>query len=575
MSLLPTATYGGATEPLYAPAGSVKTAEGPAGAVQYTDGAGNFLGNNGLVYDGVSKLENTPSGNSLDLNDGSSVVLTADTLALDIAGTPGTPGYVLTSNGTIASWQPSGGGGGVPNTWALYPATNNVDIANFNITNANRIETGSLITPGIGSSAVGPGPGITCASDFIMPNFTLDAGNIDMTVGAGLGNITNVTSISGTLPGGGLVPNLVVDGTLSVATLSGSSVAPAPPVLSITSPTDFTTNTLTNVSSIAGVPLPGGGIPNLDIPSNISLLGNTIDRVSTIFGEPPAGGGIPEVAFGTNLNLQGNDIENIATITGVPPALGVPGEILVNADLNMAGRFIQGAGVLSGIVLAPGQPITLNVNNTVLTNLRGFVGSPSGAGVPTVNTFSSVLDNLAGIDGAPGPGGVRQVTFNRSEILEVSTIQGVPPLFVPGPRTLNVDGNLQLLNNNILGANLIAGVTLRTTGIELDNLAAPGPAVLTLSPGGTILNNGLPLIYTGRATVEGGDVGQTSFTVPVNPAVSANSIVIATIQVPDQPGDQNVWLINTVPGPGTLTFNLAAPITAGSQLVISWLITLI
>jgi len=573
MSLLPTATYGGTTEPLYAPAGSVKTAEGPAGAVQYTDGAGNFLGNDGLVYDGVSKLENTPSGNSLDLNDGSSVVLTADTLALDIAGTPGTPGYVLTSNGTIASWQPSGGGGGVPNTWALYPATNNVDIANFNITNANRIETSSLITPGIGSSAVGPGPGITCSSDIIMPTFALQAGNIVMTQGAGLGQIVDVTSISGV----GLIgvpPNLTVDGNLTVSdelTINGVKLSGNTAV----APTLTIDGRLT-LDSIGGRTTGPPAPALLSVTTLTSFTGNNIIEVASIGGIVPPGGGQAELGVSSTLSLEGNEISNIGIISGVPPALGVPGEIVVNANLDMNGRVISELQLLSGVILAPGQPLTLNVNNTVLTNLGGFVGTPSGAGVPIVNTYSSVLDNLAGIDGAPtGPGGVRQVSFNRSEIVEVSAIQGVPPLFNPGPRVLTLVSDVDLVNNNMLGGNLIAGVTLRTTALELDNLAAPAPTVLTLSPGGTILNNGLPLIYTGRATVEGGDVGQTSFTVPVHPTVSASSIVIATIQVPDQPGDQSVWLINTVPGPGTLTFNLAAPITAGSQLVISWLITLI
>ena len=49
--------------------GSSGAAEGPVGALQYSDGSGNFLGNAGLVYDGTSKLTNTASTNYINLSD--------------------------------------------------------------------------------------------------------------------------------------------------------------------------------------------------------------------------------------------------------------------------------------------------------------------------------------------------------------------------------------------------------------------------------------------------------------------------------------------------------------------------
>lgn len=158
MSVLPSATYGGTSETLFVLTQG-RGAGGPAGGIQYKDLQGNILGNNGLVYDGIGTVSNTPSGNSLSLNTNGGVVLTANTLAIDIGGAPGPVGYVLTSDGDVASWQPSAGGGGEPDTWALYPATNNVDIANRDINNCRTLETTTIQGPG-----AAPGV-ITSASD--------------------------------------------------------------------------------------------------------------------------------------------------------------------------------------------------------------------------------------------------------------------------------------------------------------------------------------------------------------------------------------------------------------------------
>ena len=49
-------------------AGGGGPAAGPVGAVQYTNGAGVFQGNSGLLYDGTSRLTNTTSGNFIDFN---------------------------------------------------------------------------------------------------------------------------------------------------------------------------------------------------------------------------------------------------------------------------------------------------------------------------------------------------------------------------------------------------------------------------------------------------------------------------------------------------------------------------
>jgi hypothetical protein len=67
--------------PLYSPANSVMrtTAVGPSGAVQYTNGAGRFMGNSGLVYDGSGRLTNGIDGNYFEFDSGNGDMLITTT----------------------------------------------------------------------------------------------------------------------------------------------------------------------------------------------------------------------------------------------------------------------------------------------------------------------------------------------------------------------------------------------------------------------------------------------------------------------------------------------------------------
>ena len=53
---------------VYPPSGG-GTSAGPAGAIQYADGAGGFLGNDGLNYNGTSRIENITGLNFIDINE--------------------------------------------------------------------------------------------------------------------------------------------------------------------------------------------------------------------------------------------------------------------------------------------------------------------------------------------------------------------------------------------------------------------------------------------------------------------------------------------------------------------------
>lgn len=607
MSVLPSNTYAGIEEPLYqsilrTPVAAV----GPAGAIQYTDGAGNFEGNSGLVYDGVSQITNFPSNNSISLNSGAggnltinqatgggilniasnntifasapnTIGLDSTNLQLTIGNTRGAAGQVLTSDGNYASWQPAGGGGGGnPATWSLYPATHIVDVSGFDIRNCN-----SLVTLGIGSSAVGPGPGITCSSDFALPTFELTAGNISLSSGPGLGSILDVTNITGAPPPGGgpdlinIRSNTDFDSKVlsSVAAITGASPGGgAPPVLLINSPTDFLGNTLSTVGTITGA-IPAGGVgPTI-------ILGSTT-QVGNIVGTSVAGGP-PVITVQSEMSLNGNEISNVGILAGVPPALGAPPEVTVLGQLNMspggiinlAAGAIGNIGQLQGVVaggvrqIGIGANSVLNMSDNGIVNV-GFIGgfSPGPGLAPVIGFNGTALNDVLVISGSIRvPGGPPTVDFDSSHLINVSTITGVS---VGGaPVAINIDGS------NLVNINVVTAIYLNAVGLVLSNSINPVvTATLTVDQTGVIQNGINPLIPTGLARPLVTDMGNTFFTIPVA-YVTALSLVMATIQIPDQPGDQSVWLVNSVPGPGSITFNLAAPITLNSQLSITWFVS--
>lgn len=98
-------------------------AVGPVGALQYTNGTGNFQGNAGLVYDGASKLTNTASSNYLQLNDsatGNGVDLVATSGKLSVTSQTAMGVTIAGSAGATGQYLASNGAGGT--VWATPPA---------------------------------------------------------------------------------------------------------------------------------------------------------------------------------------------------------------------------------------------------------------------------------------------------------------------------------------------------------------------------------------------------------------------------------------------------------------------
>jgi hypothetical protein len=109
------------------------SAVGPAGSIQYSNGTGGFQGNNGLLYNGTSRITNATATNFIDINEtanGNSIAISSTNsqvnmsafsslglasldqinitaggnLAVSINGSSGVAGQVLTSDGVETIW---------------------------------------------------------------------------------------------------------------------------------------------------------------------------------------------------------------------------------------------------------------------------------------------------------------------------------------------------------------------------------------------------------------------------------------------------------------------------------------
>ena len=346
-------------------------ADGPTGAVQYSDGAGGFVGNTGLLYDGVGTITNSISGNLLQLDDGAGIMniktigtgtvavtsagglnldasskvrITAPTsISFDIAGSTGTAGQVLTADGTgVTTW--SAGGSGNVADWANYPGVNNISLSNFGIN----------IQPGSSS----------------YPDSQMDT---NLTIGK---------------PSYTLFPNInFYPATFQV----GALTAPA---------TNISFNSLGSfaVNSAVGLALTGGGGVSIVGGGGISALGATVTVgagvISAVGGSINLGAGTINMAgglidaIGTAINVGGGVIT--ATSGGVIVTSG--SVVCGTADIDGAGFICYGGKFQCATSLAGGTG-GIEMNSCPLTGVSTINGSAYPP--PSAPLLTGIIDSVA------------------------------------------------------------------------------------------------------------------------------------------------------------------------------------
>lgn len=287
-----TITPGGSTINLEAVGGS---AAGPAGSIQYSDGSGGFSGNNGLLYNGVSRITNSTGLNFIDINEtanansvaiesnsqvnitagpllslnaGQQLSLVAGTnLIVDIGGSRGTAGQVLTSNGTDTVW---GVGSLFVASFDIYVAPNGNDATGNGSSQNPYLTIGQAIIKRATISSASK-VCIQLASGTYTQNFIL-AQNTFL-VGVPSGEFIEPTSIIGNILMTTAINTSAGLTNLSITGNSGIAVA------SNTSGNFALTNC--NITAFAGFNAINQSVGGTFVVSNCRITGSTVTTIQT------------------------------------------------------------------------------------------------------------------------------------------------------------------------------------------------------------------------------------------------------------------------------------------------------
>ena len=197
-------------------AGGGGPAAGPVGAVQYTNGAGVFQGNSGMLYNGVSRLTNGTTGNYIDMNVSNAIVIdSANRVAVQSAqqvAISGTQSVIIDSP-AIFGINIGGGGGGTGTIGQVLTAVGDGSAIWATTIQAIQGQRGPAIT----LTSAGASVAITTPT----PNtINLEA------VGAG-GGVTSVNTNVGAVVIGGADGVLVTGAGINPIVISAPGIAAA------------------------------------------------------------------------------------------------------------------------------------------------------------------------------------------------------------------------------------------------------------------------------------------------------------------------------------------------------------
>ena len=230
---------------------------------------------------------------------------------------------------------------------------------------------------------------------------------------------------------------------------------------------------------------------------------------------------------------------------------GVTSVNTVAGDVNLVSMTLN--------ITPSGQDIAIDIPSVVtsLNGLNADVGitsssltvDQSGQNITVDLPSGGFVTSVSGLSGGTASGTVTLTSISLDVVTQSST-------------EVSIDLRSNIVNdvNTISGSLSIAG----GAGITVDTNTAQTVTISTSA-------------LAGLASPQLTDVGNTSFSITnVSTDLTNTSVVLSCIQVPDQPGDQSVWLTNTYPtgsvsgDGGSLTFNFASAITASSQLQVAY-----
>lgn len=311
---------------------------------------------------------------------------------------------------------------------------------------------------------------------------------------------------------------------------------------------DMSQNAIRNVALLETVAMNTGSV----VAGDSLAIGTAPNQVTlTSLGCPTQSYNFP-VATGLDkqvLALDGNSgqlkWEAVGGVGGVTTLNTTSGDVnLISMTLN---------------ITPSGQDIAIDIPSVVtsLNGLNADVGltsssltvDQSGQNITVELPSGGFVTSVSGLSGGTASGAVTLTSISLDVVTQSST-------------EVSIDLPSNIVNdiNTISGSVAIAA----GAGITVDTNTAQTVTISTSA-------------LAGLASPQGSDVGNTYFTITnISNDLTSTSVVLSCIQVPDQPGDQSVWLTNTYPiasvsgDGGSLTFNFASAITASSQLVVAY-----
>ena len=257
-----------------------------------------------------------------------------------------------------------------------------------------------------------------------------------------------------------------------------------------------------------------------------------------------------------------NDLSGNVTIGSLTLSVSTDLEAnQINIDISGAKTVVDDLNTLSGSVGITSSSLTVGADgNNITIDLSG-----SGAGVSDLNSLSgSVGITSSSLTVGADGNNITIELASGTGVTDVNTLSG-SVVISSGTLTVGIVDNELSIE---FPGNVVNDVNGLNGSVTID--AGEGITVSTVNQYVTIATSAL----AGLASPASGDIGNATFTISgVSASLTSTSVVLSCVQVPDQPGDTNVWLVNSVPSSangGSITFNFASVLTTGSQLKVAY-----
>ena len=223
-----------------------------------------------------------------------------------------------------------------PATWSLYPATQNVNLSNFSISNSTGLSSSSLLT------LAGQGIAINSTGTNNLTLTTASTGAISLTAGGGLLLTSSTGDVELTAGVGSLIDMKSGVNMFSNAIVNAPSISTSNVSMNITSGSNLTVTSAGATQLISGtgdIELTAGAGRTIDMFSSINLFNNNISNVSNIVSSTPIiVGSTGQLSLTSSINndilLSTTGVGRVVLATAPSGRVEVPNTMRMNANFE-------------------------------------------------------------------------------------------------------------------------------------------------------------------------------------------------------------------------------------------------